>query len=119
MQSKTNAKKLHVQKYPSYLCFEHCRLDHIPNQKNDAKKVFETLKGFASHDQLQLRHIHKLDNGGKNNSVKTIQDTHIESIWSVDVGTRNGKSGNYRLLYYTDPVNSALAKVVAVFIDTH
>lgn len=117
LTSGTKVPHLNVVKYPSTLRFDNCCLQNIPDTKPDVKQVIETLKDFSDHDQLELRHVHKLKDDGRFKTAQTLIDQYpTQTLWSVDVYTRNGLKGNYRLIYYRD---GNIAQVVAVFIDTH
>jgi hypothetical protein len=88
------------------VCFEFCDEGYLPSQKQDAKQVIKALKSFLSVEALQSRNPHPLKSGSQNPKINTIMQTYKDlELISVDVGHRNGKNGNMRLLYYIDKVN--------------
>jgi hypothetical protein len=98
------------------VCFEFCDTKYIPHDKTTIKKVIETLKSLQD-DKAKGRNPHPLTEKMKNADVNKIIKTYPnETIISIDVGHRGGKSGQYRLLYF---LQNTTAKIVALFIDTH
>jgi hypothetical protein len=56
---------------------------------------------------------------GEYPKIQAIVKKFSNPIYSLDVGTRNGEDGNFRLLYYKDPDDPEVAYVTHLFIDTH
>jgi hypothetical protein len=102
------------------LSFAECGTDNLPADKGQAKKVLETLIAFSDIRKLNARNPHPLKGGSANHEVnQIIQRYNNETLMSLDVGHRNGRDGNFRLLYYKDRNNPLIAKVLRLFIDTH
>ena len=119
MKSTTTTEQLTVKKPPRSLCFQFCCDSDLPESKAQMKKVITALKRF-SNDQLLLKSdYHKLENSGECKKVQTLIKQYKEPIWSIDIGHRNGVDGNYRLIFYHDPENRGIAKVLSIFIDDH
>lgn len=114
---KTSIKLKVQEKYPKYICFEHCKNSDHPKESNGIRALIDTLVDFSDSQRLHSRSVHNLSKDGTNPKVKKIIETYSEPIYSVDVGKRHGHLGNYRLLYYRDPNNPELAKIVSLYID--
>jgi hypothetical protein len=114
---KAQKPEFSVQK-PFSVCFEHCSSHTIPTSKRQIKKVLDALVSFSNKDKHDARNPHPLD-GSKKERLNNIITKYKETVYSLDVGHRNGEDGNYRLLYYRDPKDQSIAKIIHLFIDTH
>lgn len=119
MKVENSAESLIVKK-AHYLCFEYCDDKHLPNCKNDFKLIVKALHSFSDHRVLNGRGRHQLSNSGKSAYVKDlIAKYNKAAIETVDVGQRNGHQGGKRLIFYTDPSDPKLVKVLSLFFDDH
>jgi len=117
MKSTNRPEQLNVNK-PLQLCFEFCDTKHLPNSKNDVGLVIDALKAFSNQQILKSRGHHCLDESGKSDYVKSLFSKTKEKLESIDVGHRNGRQGDKRLIYYRDSVTN-VAKILTVFCDDH
>lgn len=119
-ESASPAKGLEVRKNPRYLCFEFCSDSDIPVQKNQVKKVIAALKRFSNEQAFIGARCHDL---GSERSTRKTQELMRQypgkKLWSMDVGHPGGDLGQYRLVFYRELSDTSIAKIVALFIDTH
>lgn len=102
------------------LDFTKCDVDDYPKSKIDFENIIETFQAFNKNN-LASRDDHKLkkeDIGKNSGRIERLINTYGK-VHSVDVGHRNGASGNMRLLYTKDTINAHLIYVLDCFIDTH
>ncbi len=103
------------------LDFTSCEITEHPTDKKHFKLIIDTLKDFAEDGNFDSLASHKLENKGtgKNSEHMQLLVKSYPKLKSVDVGSRNGKDGKWRMLYYIDENNSQIAHIVNCFIDDH
>jgi hypothetical protein len=121
MKTKNTEKqeRLGTKKLPGSLCFQHCGDTDLPSDASQSKKLVAALKRFSNEQSLKGHDYHKLKEDGECKKVKWLMKQYPYSVYSIDVGKRNGCLGNYRLVFYTDPENPTIAKVLSIFLDDH
>lgn len=118
MQSSSPVETLRVNK-PFSVCFENCDTIHLPNSKNDVKIVVDALRDISNNQKMKSRNAKQLNDNGKSEYIERLQKQYLQKMHSMDAGKRNSKHGDKRIIYYIDPDNNNILKILSIFFDDH